>query len=258
MNDTMKHLTNKSNRKYSLKISGVLFILFITINRMNVSAQTGLTIYGDALKNIISEKSGIRSAVLGTFKYGRNQLDAGFQTNLINRNNTLLSGFYVNGSREFKIRNIPFTLNGFWLWIAPSQILKETDYGCSILMKQDHFEVKVGTNFRTYSFRKQAIDDYDINKEASKLHENFNLLYSFSYNLRPKASRWNTGLSITNSDYFLINQETNPYMNVHFSYKVSSPVCLFAEAWYKTAGAINMSINYFGYTLRVGMIWKIK
>jgi len=169
-----------------------------------------------------------------------------------------MSGYLADGSREFRYKTFLLTINGFWLWIAPSQIMKETDYGCFVSMKLEHFEIKIGTSFRTYSFRKKAIDDYSIENGDTKIHESFNMIYSFVYNVRPSLNRWNAGVTLTNNDYFLINQETNPYMNVHFTYKVSSPVCLFAEAWYKNAGFLNMSINYFGYAVKVGLIWKIK
>ena len=38
--------------------------------------------------------------------------------------------------------------------------------------------MKIGTSFRTYSFRKKAIDDYNIENGETKIHENFNLIYS--------------------------------------------------------------------------------
>jgi hypothetical protein len=252
----MKNLTNMISRMSPLKISGILFILLITVNRMNLSAQPGLTLYADAGKNTISDGLFIRSALIGHFRSGKNKLDAGVQTNLINGNNIVFSGYCINGSREFTIRNTLLVLNGFWLWTASSGLLKETNYGCFISLKQKHFEMQLGTNFRTYSFRRKAMQELPIMEDNSKIHENFNLMYSFSYNLKPFDSRWNTGFTLTNTDYFLINQETNPYVNLHGSYKVSSPVCLFAEAWYKNAGSFNMSTNYFGFVIRGGVKWN--
>jgi hypothetical protein len=81
-------------------------------------------------------------------------------------------------------------------------------------------------------------------------------MYSISYNIRTEVSRWNTGITVTNTDYFLINQETNPYMNIHGSFRASSPVCLFSEVWYKNAGLLNMSPNYFGFAIRGGIEWN--
>jgi hypothetical protein len=253
----MKIITEMSTGMIPQKISGVLIILFLTIKGMNILAQPALTVYADVSKNVLSDAATLRSVIIGSYSLGNYQVNAALRTNLVNGNNTVLSGYAINGTREFRIKNFPFSINGFWLWIAPSEILKESDYGCFISMKQKHIEMKIGTSFRTYGFRNKAIDDYELEKSETKIHENFNLIYSFAYNLRPSNSRWNTGVTLTNIDYFLINQETNPYLNLHFSCRVNSPVKLFAEAWYKNAGFLNMSSNYFGYAIKIGLIWKI-
>ncbi len=124
---------------FPLKISGVLFILFITITGMNLSAQPGLTLYADAGKNTISDGLFIRSALLGHYRSGKNQLEAGLQTNLYNGNNIVLSGYRINGSREFKIKNTLLELNGFWLWTASSELLQETNYGCIYFNETETF-----------------------------------------------------------------------------------------------------------------------
>jgi hypothetical protein len=252
----MKDLTKMSTGQCPLKISAVLFILLITVNRMDMSAQTGLTSFTDVGENTTSDGLFIRSALLGYLRSGKNKLEAGFRTNLINSNNIVLSGYCIKGSRQFRIKNTLLELNGFWLWTASSEILQETNYGCFISMRQNHFEMQIGTNFRTYGFRKIAIGEYNIDRDATKIHENFNLMYSFSYNLKTLDSRWNTGLTLSNSDYFLINQESNPYINLHGTYKISSHVTLFAEVWYKNSGSLNMSTNYFGFVMRGGIKWN--
>jgi hypothetical protein len=253
----MKNLKKNLNPDIFLKFRRVLFILLLTIQWMNISAQPELTTYADASKNVLSDATTLRSAIIGAYKSGNNKIEAAFRTNLLNGSNTIFSGFSINGSREFRMKNLLFSLNGFWMLISPSAVLKETDYGCFISMKQKHFEMKIGTSFRTYGFRKKAIEDYSIENGETKINENFNMMYSFAYNLRPAYSIWNTGITLTNIDYFLINQETNPYLNLHFSYKVTSPVKLFSELWYKNAGFLNMSSNYFGYAIKIGLIWKI-
>ena len=181
---------------------------------MNVAAQPGLTLYTDAAKNSVSDGLFIRSSFLGYYRSGKYQLKAGLQTNLINGNNIILSGYRVDGSREFKIKNTLLGIHGFWLWTTYSSILQETNYGCALSMNRHHFEMLIGTNFRTYSFRRNALKDYEIENDATKIHENFNLMYSFSYNLKPSDYRWNAGVTLTNIDYFMINQETNPYVNL--------------------------------------------
>jgi hypothetical protein len=253
----MKNLKKNLTPGFAPELRKGLLIFLTIIQGLNISAQPELTVFADASKNVLSDGATLRSVIIGSYRLGNNRIDAALRANVENGNNTVLSGYSINGSREFRIKNFPFSINGFWLWIAPSDILKETDYGCFISMKQKHFEMKIGTSFRTYGFRKKAIEDFPIENGETKIHEKFNTIYSIAYNLRPSYSRWNTGVTLTNIDYFLINQETNPYLNLHMSYKLSSPVKLFAEAWYKNAGFLNMSSNYFGYAIKIGLIWKI-
>lgn len=256
INLTIKILTNMYSESYSLKITGAVFILLLLKCSINAEAQPGLTTYADAGKNSVSGGLYIRSAILANYKSGNYQLKAGFQTNLVNRNQVIFSGYRVDGSREFRIKNTLLEINGFWLRTAYSDILQETNYGCAFSVKTNHFDMQTGTNFRTYSFRKRNLKEYEIRNAKTKIHENFNLMYSFSYNLKPSDYRWNAGLTITNIDNFLINQETNPYVNLNGYFRVSSPVCLFAEVWYKNAGVTNISSNYFGFLIRGGVQWN--
>jgi hypothetical protein len=244
------------SENYSIKFSEILFILFFITSRINVAAQPGLTFYADAARNSVSGGVFIRTAILGYYKSHHYQLRGGIQTNLVNGNNITLSGYRIDGSREFKIKNTRLGIHGFFLWTSASRIIQETNYGCAFTMNRPHFDMLIGTNFRTYSFKRDALKDYRIEKNETKIHENLNLMYSFSYNLKPSDYRWNAGVTMTNIDYFMINQETNPYVNLKGYYKLSPPVCLFAEGWYKNAGVTNICSNYFGFVIRGGVQWN--
>ena len=223
---------------------------------ISLKAQPGLTAFTDAGKKTISEGMFLKSAFLGNYRSGNNHLEAGLQTNLINGKNIILSGFKINGSRDFKIQKTILELNGFWMWTAYSRNIKETNYGFSLSLAQKHFEVLIGTNFRSYGMRKKVIHGTPLEDGAAKVQENFNMMYSLSYNVMTAESKWNTGFTVTNIDYFLINQETNPYLNLHGSLRVSAPVSLFTEVWYKNAGLLNMSPSYFGFVIRGGIKWN--
>jgi hypothetical protein len=81
-------------------------------------------------------------------------------------------------------------------------------------------------------------------------------MYSFSYTLNPFEYVWNIAMTVTDIDHFLINQETNPVFNLKGSYRLTTPVCLFAEAWYKSSGITNLELNHFGFTIRTGLTWN--
>jgi hypothetical protein len=168
----------------------------------------------------------------------------------------LLSGYNVNASREQSFRGCLLHLQGFYTWTSNSEILRETNWGALLEMKHKRFNVAVGTNFRTYAFKAGAIDDYGIKGDAGKFHENFNMMYSLGYNIKPTDDLWNAGIAITNFDSFTIEQGVNPALCLRGLYKPGSQICLYAEARYLTAGFLNMSMNYFGFLIKTGISWN--
>lgn len=252
----MKNLISLFSERFLQKKFRVIFGLIILTDCLHVEAQPVLTFYSDAGKNMYSDALYIRSAFLGNYQLGTYCLKTAIQTNLINSNENTMSGFRFEGSKIFELKNTKFELNGFGLLTLYSETLKESNYGCLLTMKSRHFDLQFGTNFRTYNFRKNALKSLEIENAETEIHENFNLMYSFGYNLNPSNHRWNAGLRLTNFDYFLINQETNPFVNVNGFFKVSSPLHVFAEVWYKTSGTLNMSSDYFGFLIRGGIVWN--
>ena len=146
---------------------------------------------------------------------------------------------------------------GFIILTSPSDILLETDWGIRAIMSGSHFEMSLGSDFRSFRLRKQYLDDHDVSDKSVKFHEIYNIIYSFSYQLRPRGSNWNIGLALTNTDHFMIYQETNPEICLSGLYNFSSRVGVFAQAWYKSAGVTNLVPNNFGFIFRTGITWKI-
>jgi hypothetical protein len=224
---------------------------------LNLASQPGLSVYSDIGKNNVSQGIFIKSVTMGYYKSGKYKLETGFQTDLKNNNKYGFSGYTLDASRSFMLKQLPLELKGFLTRTYPNQILVETNWGALLKIRKKHFEMSIGTNFRSYSFRQRAANEYEINTKNTKVHEIYNLMYSFSYFLKPTDDNWNVGLSVTNIDYFIINQETNPVFNLSGLYKLSSQICLNIQAWYKCAGVTNLELNHFGYFFRTGIIWNI-
>ena len=240
----------------NLILKAFLTLLFF-LSQVNLRAQTELLIWSDIGKYNSSQGLFIKSSVIAQHRFGKNLIRTGSQLNIINRNTKIFSGFIGTYSRNFKIKNTKLQIQGFCLWTMPSEILYEFNWGILLKMKQNHFNMTLGTNFRTYAFNRKTIRNYGIDSRASKLHENFNLMYSFDYLIKPSDCTWNIGISLTNFDYFTINQETNPVFNLKGYYNLNSTVKLFAETWYKSSGVTNLEVNYFGLLFRTGVIWDI-
>lgn len=236
----------------------LVFVTLLLIGCLDLSAQPGLIIYTDLGENNVSQGLFIKSACLVSYQEGKNLLETGFQLDLKNTNKNVFSGFSISGTRNFKIRNFPLEITGFWICTPFSELLRETNWGGRLNHENNHFGFSLGSNFRTYAFRQKAVREYGIAENAAKIHEIMNLIYSFDYQIKPKNNYWNIGVSLTNIDHFVLEQETNPMLKLNGLYKVSAPIILYIEAWYKSAGATNLAVNYFGFFFRTGIIWKIR
>jgi hypothetical protein len=241
----------------SLTISRLFSTNLMLLVCLRLASQTVMSVYSDIGKNNVSEGIFIKSATMGYYKSGKYSLEAGFQTELKNNNKKGFSGYTMNAARSFMIKEIPLELKGFYTRTFPTQLLEETNWGTILKISQKHFEMSIGTNFRSYNFRPRTADIYEINNKNNKVHEIYNIMYSFSYNLKPSDNNWNVGLSVSNIDHFIINQETNPVFNLNGSYKLNSRICLNIQAWYKYAGVTNLELDHFGYFFRTGIIWNI-
>ncbi len=243
------------NPKISLSL---VFGTLLLVGCPDLSAQPGINIYTDFGENNVSQGLFIKTAGFASYKFGKYLLESGFQLDLKNTNNTFFSGFSMSGSRNFKITNFPLEITGFWISTPFSELLRETNWGARLNRESNHFEYLIGAHFRTYAFRQKAIREYGIGQSASKIHETMNLLYSVGYQLKPRNNSWNAGILLTNYDNFMIEQETNPMLRLNGLYKLSSPLIIYLQAWYKSAGATNLAVNYFGFFFRTGIIWNIR
>ncbi len=222
-----------------------------------VTAQFRVSAHLDAGSTHVSEGLFLYSAGFGSYRHGKAEVTAGLQVDLLSPNPNVLSGITIRAGREFTIKNFPFTLRGLYLHNRFSDLLYESDWALLLEVSRVHWLFRLGTNYRTYTYTRDAIEQLGI-ESNKKIHENRNLMYHVGYNLKPTGHRWNLGLAVTNTDHFIIEQDTNPVFCLHGDYQVKESLSLMMEAWYKTSGALNLSINHFGYFFRTGLLWKIK
>jgi len=230
----------------------LLFLIFSSW----LTAQPGLRIYADAGKNNASGSLFIKSAALANYEFGKNRIETGFQIDIKNNSNSVFSGYNVNASREHAFGGYLFHMQGFYTRTSYSEILGETNWGALLDMRHKRFDMAIGTNFRTYSFKSGAISEYRIKRDASKFHENFNMMYSIGYSIKPTDEVWNAGLEITNFDTFIIEQGVNPALRLRGLYKPGPHLSLYTEAWYMPAGLLNLSMNHFGFNFKTGISWN--
>jgi hypothetical protein len=234
----------------------VILSIVLLVTGMSLSAQPEFTLYNETGKNISSQKLIIKSAAFVSISSGKTSLDAGLQYDHKSINENNFTGFSVSSSRSFSIKGTPVSINGFYIQTRPTSILNEFNWGALLNLRHNRFEMSLGTNFRTLSINKKGLSEFMVSDDDSRIHEVYNIMYSFSYYLNRSDEKWNAGLSLTNIDNFVINQETNPFIKLNGSWNIDSRLNLYSEACYKISGASNLEVNYFGFYLRTGIIWK--
>lgn len=236
----------------------ILVISYCFFSPFKVLAQARVMAFTDVgIKNVTNGVF-IKSSAIGTYKFGRNLIESGLLMNLRSNNQHFLPGIRILASREVLGKKKPVEFQGFLLQGMSSDILSETNYGALFKIKRKYYDFSLGTNFRTYAFTRRAIDSYEIQNNAIRFMEPWNLMYALSLYLNQMNSNWNIGLSVTNFDYFLIYQETNPEINLKILCQLNARISLLAEGWYETSGLLNRYANFFGVFARTGIKWNIK
>ncbi len=237
--------------KYLLSV----LIIVISINR--IYGQIKLQSYLDIGENNVSEGVFIKNAYTGSYQYQKYHIEAGIQFDLKSHNPNTLTGIDIIGSREFSVKDFTFDIQGFLIVNRFSDILHETDWGLKFDTKKfKHFLFALGADFKTYKINSAVWGEYKINRSNCTLYEHYTLLYVITAYLKPQKNNWNVGLSCTNVDYYIIEQATNPVFNLQMIYKPKPNLTLFLESWYRQAGILNMSANYFGHFFRGGIRWS--
>ena len=240
------------------KIPGLslVCILIWFVGEINLQAQSQLYSYADFGTNSVSDGLYIRAAGLGNFTFGKYSLTSGIQLDLKSKNENFLTGINFAAARDFTLWNFDFKVRCFYKWTFFSGLLRISDFGIMEGIDRSHLTFAIGTHFKTFSLTEEALWYYDQASET-KIHENWNFLYLINYRIKKKENDWNIGICLTNIDYFIISQTTNPSFNINGSYRINPNLNLFAETWLKSSGAFNANVNYFGFFLRTGIVWNI-
>ena len=227
----------------------------LCVAQNGLEAQVKIVPYLDAGSTAVSEGGYLKAAVLGGYRLNNFILEGGLQLDAAGSGSTLFSGVSLSPGWAFTIRTFRFESRAFFLYNRFSEPIHEYNWGIIAGQARPHFTWQLGTEFRTYHITRKAASEYGIESD-NNLHENWNMVYHLGYNLRPAEHKWNAGIALTNMDHFLINQGTNPMLFLKGRYRITAPLDLFAEAWYKSAGAMNLSANFFGFFIRTGVIWQ--
>lgn len=238
-----------------ITIGSVLYLLiFLPLN--DLRAQVTVNGYMDMGATQVSDGFYLKGAIITEYGTGKWRVGGGIQADLVNRYGGSFSGLGLNASRRVFLKDIPVEIRGSFLWNSHSGLLNETNWGVLANVRKSHLNLTLGNEFRSFHFKKSVVEKYGY-EEGEHIRENWNLVYNIGYYLRTPESKWDLGLSITNLDHFLVNQETNPFFKLDGRYGLGPSLDLSLATWYKSAGSFNLSVNYFGFFIRTGLIWEL-
>ena len=183
--------------------------------------------------------------------------DAGYQLGLVQPQDIVFNSWYLSSKGKVPIGKITLELGGEYLWTAFSPSLREVNWIFFARTSLRHWKFGIGNNSRIYRLSTGEADNDPSYDKDSKIIEGWNLMYNIQYLIKPFDNNWNLMAAVTNYDLFLIEQETNPMINVRFEYGLTEPLMLYSELWYKSAGFLNGQVNYYEMFLRLGIQWKL-
>jgi hypothetical protein len=243
---------------YNMKKSAA-FLVILTFFFLNsrLKAQITTEAWFDLGKNQVSKGLYSQFSNIGSFEKPKWGFETGYQLGLVQPQDVFFNSCYGSLYGKLKIRNIPLAIGGEYLWTAFSPDLRETNWMVFARTALNHWQFGIGTSNRTYRLSNKAANELQENGPQSRITEKWNIMYHATYLFKPDDNKWNLSFSIRNYDHFLIQQENNLMYNLRFDYKLSRPVSLYSEMWYKSAGLMVIKVTYFGMFLRMGLVWKI-
>lgn len=233
-----------------------LFSLLLLCPVMNLKAQFYMEGQLDLGTSQISDGLYAQISYSGFFEKPRWGVQAGYQLGLLQPQDVIFNCWYGSSYGKLLLGKTRLILGGEYLWTAISPDLRETNWIVFARTTFSHWQLGLGNNTRVYRLSHKAAKNDRVLDPDSRITEAWNMMYNISYVLKPNENRWNLMATLTNYDRFLIQQETNPMLNLRFDYKLTEPLSLYSEVWYKCAGLLNARVNYFGTFIRIGIIWK--
>ncbi len=239
-----------------LKTILTLISLIVCLN--NIHAQFKLQNHFDVGSNSISNGLFISNSTFFDYTLKKTNFKIGTRFDLQTQYlfNTFISGLDLEIMQKFPLKKIELsaTLQYFANFFSP--IITEHNVALLGGLKSKHFEFLTGVHFRSIVLPKDFIS-LDPNLNNRYIFELWNLVYHLKYSIKPIDHKWNVGLGVSNMDYFVINQASNPMFYVFGNYKIIPNLSIFGECWLQNAGIMNISANYYGSFFRTGLLWKI-
>ncbi len=124
-------------------------------------------------------------------------------------------------------------------------------FGLSLGYDWDYLDVEVGMFSRfmdTFGRNYHSLD--------ATLCEPFNLIYSIKGSVRPKSSRWNVTLGMSNVDIFEMERGWQPLFSLGGRFDVTDSIVMTLDTFCKPAGMFHLNAEFYAETVRFGLTYK--
>jgi hypothetical protein len=236
-----------------------IFLFSLAFLWLNPALNAQIIVHGyfDLGKTQVSEGVYSLFSNIGYFEKAKWGVQSGYQLGLVQPQDVFFNSWYLSSYGKLKAGKIPLVLGGEYIWSAFSPDMRETNWIAFAGTTLKHWRFGFGTGIRTYRLSKKAKADPSLLDPDATITEKWNMIYHATYMLKPGENKWNLSGSFTNYDHFIIQQENNPMFNLRFDYKISNPVSLYSELWYRQAGWMVIKVTYYGMFIRLGVLWNL-
>ncbi|MDD4150913.1 MAG: hypothetical protein PHE33_12890, partial [Bacteroidales bacterium] len=233
-----------------------ILILLLTISA-TLSAQFKAGAFFSLGVNPVEQPVFVSSGIYASAKYKFISADYAFDLNINNRDIRAFNAIKTSLNYETDINNSHLKAGILYLYKPSTELISEQNIAIQIDYLIKKWELRLGNNFRAYKFKK-ATENTVNTENKTIIWEKPNIMYMLRYYFLEPNKDWNFYMSVTNFDWFIIEQEVNPFINAGGYYKNNkNGLKLFMDLNYQAAGFNNIRVNYFGFFIRTGFIWEI-
>lgn len=237
----------------------LLFIVFLFLIGFPISAQHQVSVHADLGSTTMNSTIYLQTALTGKSTIKSFFAEYGLLVNCLDNLKSGYSSSFISGGKSFTLHKNKLNALAYYLHSYPSSTLREENFGLKLTYETSHWDIMVGNNSKRYVLRNDFKSQLPIEQqEDHKIYEWRNALYRICYKMKPEDYLWNFKAGVTNADFFLINQGTNPMIFAEYNYTLLENLKLNCSIFYKGAGSMNLQADYFGYFIRTGIQWKIK
>jgi hypothetical protein len=232
------------------------FIIFLF--SFSVWGQWGINGFIDAGSSTASGGPFVRPSMIVDYHAGDYFGSSGFQFTLPGDERKTFSGWYLQGGKDFSLRDFAFSAALFCMVVPFSALTRESNAGLLFKHNRDHIELHFGYHMRNYRMNLENLPSADPSSVYDpNIWEFRNFIYRGTLRLHAKDAPWNLSASFTNYDHFQLQQETNPMISLEGNYRINNAFSLYSSIWYRGAGMLNLHPNFYGFYFRTGLQWQL-